>query len=118
MLHKHADRTAHENRPKTGIRSLKRTRKPTLDGIVHRFGFTRADLADARISRLIHRKFELDETIAALMHAGYREERIAKFAELIGFTSKDLAGDSRIAWLIGAIFDSRRYLAGLQPSRA
>ena len=113
MTHHSANRRAG-----LSLRDRRRQRGATLETLFQRFRFTQADLDDRRIARLLERKLTLDREIADLVNAGYREERVAQFANRIGFSDKEFAADQRIAWVIAAIFDARRYLTSLQPSRS
>lgn len=118
MLH-HADRTANRDaRPrKTGLRDLKRSiRKTTLDDLMGRFRFSVTDLSDVRIARLLERKKALDDQVSEMLRAGFREARIQQLASLLGFSEQEQVKDPRIAFLIKSVFDTKRYLAGLQPS--
>ena len=111
----------HSANRRAGLQSLRdrrRQRGATLETLLQRFRFTQADLDDRRIARLLERKLTLDREIADLVNAGYREERVAQFANRIGFSDKEFAADQRIAWVVAAIFDARRYLTSLQPSRS
>jgi hypothetical protein len=97
-------------------RDRNRARKPSLAGLISRFGLTERDLQDKRISGLVHRKLALDDEISQLIASGAREARIQRMAKLLRFTDEELARDHKISWLIQSVFDARQCLATLKPT--